>query len=90
MVFKERIFHGESPEEVFPQDYADLETRVADCLTATDGLDASDVAVVAKGNMILLTGTVATPEEADRANEAAASVEGVDEVVNRISVAAFR
>lgn len=90
MVFKERTFYGESPEEVFPQDYADLETRVANCLTATDGLDASDVSVVAKGNTILLTGTVGTPEEVDRAQEASASIEGVDEVVNQIAVAALR
>ncbi|WP_438748011.1 BON domain-containing protein [Pararhizobium sp. O133] len=85
MVFKERTFHGEAPEEFFPQDYADLETRVADCLTMVDGLDASDVTVVSKGNTILLTGTVATLEEVDRAEQAARSVEGVAEIVNRIT-----
>lgn len=87
MVFKERTFHGEAPEAFFPQDQADLETKVADCLTMVDGLDAADVNVVSKGNTILLTGTVATLEEIDRAEEAARSVEGVAEIVNRIVVA---
>ncbi len=87
MVFKERTFYGETPEEFFPQDQADLETRVANCLATVDGLDASDVSVVSKGNTILLTGSVSTIEEAERAEEAARTVEGVAEIVNRISVA---
>jgi Flp pilus assembly secretin CpaC len=87
MVFKERKFHGETPEEIFPQDYADLETRVANCLGTVEGLDASDVSVVSKGNTIVLAGTVTTLEEADRAEDAARTVEGVAEIVNRITVA---
>ena len=86
MVFKERTFYGEAPEGVLPQDQADLETRVANCLATVDGLDASDIAVVSKGNTILLSGTVATIEEAERAEEAARTIEGVAEVVNRIAV----
>ncbi len=87
MVFKARTFYGGTPEEIFAQDQADLETRVANCLATVDGLDASDVSVVSKGNTILLTGTVATIEEAERAEEAARTIEGVAEIVNRIAVA---
>lgn len=39
------------------------------------------------GSTILLAGTVATEEEIARAEEAARSVEGVAEVVNRIELA---
>lgn len=86
MVFKERTFFGQPPEEFFEGNQADLETRVAHCLATVDGLDASDVTVVAKGNTIMLSGSVATIEEAERAEEAANTVEGVAEVVNRITV----
>lgn len=87
MVFKERMFYGQAPEEFFPQDQADLETRVANCLATVDGLDASDVSVVSKGNTIILSGTVPTIEEVERAEEAADTVEGVAEIVNQIEVA---
>jgi osmotically-inducible protein OsmY len=43
--------------------------------------------VVSKGNTIVLSGTVATIEEVERAEEAANTVEGVAEIVNRIAVA---
>ncbi|KQS98154.1 MULTISPECIES: BON domain-containing protein [unclassified Rhizobium] len=85
MVFKERTFHGKAPEEIFPQGYADLETRVADRLSLVDGLDASDITVVSKGNTIMLDGTVPTTEEIERAYEAAISVQGVAEIVNRVT-----
>jgi len=87
MVFKERTFYGKTPEELIEGDEADLETRVANCLATVDGLDASDISVVSKGNTIVLSGTVATIEEADRAEEAANTVEGVDDIVNGIVVA---
>ncbi|MCV9996840.1 BON domain-containing protein [Pararhizobium sp. YC-54] len=87
MVFKQRTFYGRPPEGLADQDHADLETRVANCLATVDGLDASDVSVISKGNTILLTGTVATIEEAERAEEATRTVEGVAEIVNRIAVA---
>ncbi len=85
MVFKERTFHGKAPEEIFPQGYADLETRVADRLSLVDGLDASDITVVSKGNTIVLDGTVPTTEEIERAYEAAILVQGVAEIVNRVT-----
>jgi hypothetical protein len=87
MVFKERTFYGQPPEGLAGPDQADLETRVANCLATVDGLDASDVVVVSKGNTIVLSGTVASIEEAERAEEAARTVEGVAEIVNRITVA---
>ena len=43
--------------------------------------------MISKGNTILLTGSVSTIEEVERAEEAARTVEGVAEIVNRISVA---
>ena len=87
MVFKERTFYGKTPEELIEGDEADLETRVANCLATVDGLDASEISVVSKGNTIVLSGSVATIEEAERAEEAANTVEGVDDIVNRIVVA---
>ncbi len=87
MVFKERTFYGQPPEGLAGPDQADLETRVANCLATVDGLDASDVVVVSKGNTIVLSGAVASTEEAERAEEAARTVEGVAEIVNRIAIA---
>ena len=87
MVFKERTFYGQPPEGLPDPDHADLETRVANCLATVDGLDASDVSVVSKGNTIVLSGTVASIDETERAEEAARTVEGVAEIVNRIAVA---
>ncbi len=84
MVFKERTFYGQAPELVLPQSPAELESRVADCLATVDGLDASDVVVVAKGNTILLSGNVMSPAEIGRAEDAARSIDGVAEVLNRI------
>lgn len=85
MVFKERTFHGAPPEEAPAK--AALETEVAHVMALVDGLEAADIRVVSKGNTIVLTGSVATAAEAGRAEEAAKSVQGVAEVVNRIAVA---
>lgn len=90
MVFKERLFYGHEVEEDFPPQHDDLEAHVANFLASVGGLDASDITVVAKGNVILLSGMVQTPEEVDRAQEAAESVPGVDEVINRIVSSEFR
>lgn len=84
MVFKERTFYGETPEMVLPQSPADLETRVADCLAAVDGLDASDISVVAKDSTIVLSGNVMSTAEISRAEDAARSIAGVTDVANRI------
>ncbi len=86
MVFKERTFFGHKPEDLSPGDHENLETRVANCLAVVAGLDASDVTVVAKGNTILLSGIVQSVEEINRAQEAAESVPGVAELINRITL----
>ena len=90
MIFKERMFYGQEAEEDLPPQHDDLETHVTNFLASVAGLDATDVTVVAKGNVILLSGYVQTPEEIDRAQEAAESVAGVDEVINRIVSSEFR
>ncbi|MEI2302173.1 BON domain-containing protein [Ensifer sp. MJa1] len=90
MVFKKRTFHGVEPEELTPDQTAELEGRVADLLTAVPGLDASDVTVTAQGNTIILAGFVATAAEVGRAEEAARQVHGVAEVINRIEAVAVR
>lgn len=87
MAFKQRTFHGEPPEEIFTEDHADLEARVADCLTAQQGLDATGITVTARGNAIQLDGVVPSEEEIQRAEDAAKSIEGVAEVVNRVTTA---
>jgi BON domain len=87
MVFKKRTFFGGDPERLPAEDPAELERRVAHCLAVAPGLDAIEVTVTGWGSTILLAGTVATEEEIARAEEAARSVEGVAEVVNRIELA---
>lgn len=87
MVFKKRTFFGGDPERLPAEDPAELERRVAHCLAVAPGLDAIEVTVTGSGSTILLAGTVATEEEIARAEEAARSVEGVAEVVNRIELA---
>ncbi|AWI57384.1 BON domain-containing protein [Sinorhizobium fredii] len=86
MVFKKRTFFGQEPERETPEHPAELERRVAHCLAVAPGLDAADVTVTCNGNAVLLGGTVATAEEVARAAEAARSVAGVGEVINRIEI----
>ncbi|WP_275782904.1 BON domain-containing protein [Pararhizobium gei] len=86
MVFKERTFHGIAPEMILPDGTAELESRVANCLAAVDGIDATAISVTAKGNIIVLTGNVLSIEEVERAEEAASTVEGVDEILNQLIV----
>ncbi|WP_075288924.1 BON domain-containing protein [Pararhizobium arenae] len=90
MVFKERTFHGHEPEDMSPGDHHDLETRVANYVAAVAGLDASEITVVANGSTILLAGFVQTAEEVQKAEEAAASVAGVSDVINRITATDVR
>ncbi|TCL94118.1 BON domain-containing protein [Rhizobium sp. PP-WC-2G-219] len=86
MVYKERTFFGTDPGDAAANQPADLETRVADTLAAMRDIDVSDVSVVSRGNTIVLSGFISSLEEADRAVEAATSVEGVDEVVNQMTI----
>lgn len=85
MVFKPPMFYDQEPTiEVENPPQAELETRVADALATSFGVDATDVSVVAEGSKIVLTGTVLDSAGIERATEIAASVIGVSEVRNLI------
>lgn len=89
MVFKERTFYGETPDDeriatpVSPA--AVLEARVADCLAALPDIDASEVTVVADGGRIVLGGFMGSTEEIERAMAAALTVAGVEAVSSMVS-----
>ena len=85
MVYKERTVFGGDPGDLAAQQPADLEARVADTLAAVHDLDATDVSVVARGNAVVLSGFIGSPDESQRAEETALSVEGVDEVINQLT-----
>ncbi|WPE21706.1 BON domain-containing protein [Shinella zoogloeoides] len=85
MVFKEGTFKGELPEHFDGPHPAWLETAVADALSLAGDVDASDITVTCKGTRILLSGSVTSPEEADRAVAVAAAIKDVTEVDNRLS-----
>ena len=87
MVFKQASFHGLEPEvEVDHFTRARLEAAVANALAVAGGIDASDVSVTANDADILLSGTVATVEEIERATAVARAVEGVGMVRNQILI----
>ncbi|MGX5723273.1 BON domain-containing protein [Shinella zoogloeoides] len=85
MVFKEGTFKGELPEHFDGPHPAWLETAVADALSLAGDVDASDITVTCKGTRIVLSGSVTSPEEADRAVAVAAAIKDVTEVDNRLS-----
>ena len=85
MVFKHQHFH-ETPPEVeaeFPPS-ATLEGAVSDALASAGGIDASDVAVIARGSEVTLSGTVQLESEIARAEEVALGVSGVATVRNKL------
>ncbi|UDF27928.1 UNVERIFIED_ORG: BON domain-containing protein [Roseateles sp. XES5] len=85
MVFKEGTFNGEPPEHFDGPHPAWLEAAVADALSVAGDVDASDITVTCKGTRIILSGSVGTAEEADRAVAVAGSLKDVSEVDNRLS-----
>ena len=85
MVFKEATFKGDKPAHAEAPHPAWLEAQVADALSIAGDVDASDVTVTCKGHRIILSGSVGSEEEAERALAVAASVEHVDEVDNRLA-----
>ena len=85
MVFKEATFKGEKPEHVEAPHPAWLEAQVADALSVAGDVDASDVTVTCKGRRVILSGSVGSDEEADRAAAVAASVKDVEAVDNRLA-----
>ena len=85
MVFKEQTFHGLEPEmEAEIANRASVEAAVANALAIAGGIDASDVDVTMENEHIVLTGTVGTVGEIERATAVARAVEGVHAVQNRI------
>lgn len=85
MVFKEGTFKGEQPEHFDGPHPAWLESAVADALSIAGDVDASDITVTCKGTRIVLSGSVGSAEEAERAVAIAASVKEVSDVDNRLS-----
>lgn len=85
MVFKEGTFKGEPPEHFDGPHPAWLETKVADALSVAGDVDASDITVTCKGTRIILSGSVGSAEEAERATTVAATIKEVSEVDNRLS-----
>jgi osmotically-inducible protein OsmY len=85
MVLKEATFHGERPEieEEFVN-HATLEIAVAEALAVAGAIDASDVEVTAQEDEIVLSGTVSSVEEIERASSIARAVVGVQNVRNQI------
>ena len=85
MVFKEQTFHGLEPEmEAEIANRASVEAAVANALAIAGGIDASDVEVTMENEHIVLTGTVGTVGEIERATAVARAVEGVHSVQNRV------
>ncbi|PDT06491.1 BON domain-containing protein [Rhizobium chutanense] len=85
MVFKEQTFHGLEPEmEVEVANRAQVEAAVANALAIAGGIDASDVEVTMENDQVVLSGTVGTVGEIERASAVAKAVEGVQSVHNRI------
>ncbi len=84
MVFKPQTFHGEPPAGEI--DTTSLETRVADVLAVSEGVDATGITVAAIDSEVFLRGVVALPQEIDRAIEVALSVPGVGKVSVNLEV----
>lgn len=85
MVFKEGTFRGAPPEHFEAPHPAWLESAVADALSVAGDVDASDITVTCIGAQIILSGSVTSQGEADRAAATAASVKSVEKVDNRLS-----
>ena len=87
MVFKQPTFYGEpyEPETGADKDAA-LEEAVANALAVAGGIDAADVKVTLEGGTVVLTGTVATGSELDRATSVAQAIAGSKPVRNAIVI----
>lgn len=85
MVFKEGTFKGKPPEHFEAPHPAWLEAAVADALSVAGDVDASDITVTCTGTQIILSGSVSSAQEAERATVIAASIKEVTDVDNRLS-----
>lgn len=87
MVFKPQTFHEVPPEAELdnPTD-AMLEADVAGALGRAGLVDATRIAVITKGAVVILDGLVGSRSEADAAAEVARRVKGVGSVENRLRI----
>jgi osmotically-inducible protein OsmY len=88
MVFKPQTFYGDTPETAADETNLSslTEGRVAKTLARAADIDATNVAVTAVGETIVLSGTVAYPEEIAIAADIASRIAGVVAVDNRITI----
>jgi osmotically-inducible protein OsmY len=87
MVFKQGTFFGEMPEiEMEFKNHASLEEAVANALAVAGGLDASDLNVTVDQDTVVLSGTVATEPEVERATAVAQAIAGNRPVRNQIGL----
>lgn len=89
MVFKPQKFFGEEPvrdSADMPSGEAALETSVAEQLAVSDGVDASSVSATAIDGEIMLSGTVGSAQEVDRAIQVALDVPGVNKVSVNLAI----
>ncbi|KQV17466.1 transporter [Rhizobium sp. Root1203] len=87
MIFKQGTFFGEMPEiEIEFKNHAVLEEGVANALAVAGGLDASDLTVTVDDNAVVLSGTVATAAEIERATAVAQAAAGKHPVRNEIGL----
>jgi len=89
MVFKPQTFFGNEPSTAALETTSGtaIETRVAEALARAGDMDAADVSVTAVDDTIVLSGTVAFPEEIAIAGDIAARIAGVTSVENLIATA---
>jgi osmotically-inducible protein OsmY len=87
MVFKPQTFHEVPPQAEMdhPTD-AMLEASVAGALGRAGLIDATRVAVMARGAVVTLDGVVGSRSEAEAATEVALRVQGVQRVNNQLEV----
>lgn len=86
MLFKDRTFHGNPPQDDVLHARSVLEAAVASRLAAAGTLDASDLSVVVHGSEVAITGSLSCREEIDRAMEVVMSTPGVTAVNHTIFV----
>ena len=89
MVFKPQSFYGHEPStlETETTPATAIESRVAEALARAGDVDAANVAVTLVDGTIVLTGTVAFPEEIAIAEDIASRISGVAAVENLITTA---
>ncbi|PWE55603.1 hypothetical protein DEM27_13000 [Metarhizobium album] len=86
MLFKDRTFHGNPPQDEQLHARSALEAAVASKLAAAGTLDASDLNVVVRGSEVAISGSLSCREEIDRAIEVVMSIPGVTAVNHTIFV----